>query len=58
MVTITRRSAHIVYGERSGSRCRLGSTPSMGHSQGLAQSGRVPALDAGCRRFESYGPDH
>jgi hypothetical protein len=27
-------------------------------NQGVAQSGRVPALDAGCRRFESCRPDH
>lgn len=27
-------------------------------ARGVAQSGRVPALGAGCRRFKSYRPDH
>lgn len=26
-------------------------------SQGVAQSGRVPGLEPGCRRFKSYRPD-
>ncbi len=28
------------------------------HQQGVAQSGRAPALGAGGRRFESCHPDH
>lgn len=30
----------------------------MVHSQGVAQSGSVPGLEPGGRRFESYRPDH
>lgn len=29
-----------------------------GDRRGVAQSGSAPVLGTGCRRFESYRPDH